>query len=278
MMVAKPPPPMKPVAAPKKPKKPIKPFDSMKKKVAVVIIVLGIVTAAVGFVYPLVYWAQQNAYSSSDLSKDQYTTSSLITYKKWDVGNTLYIHDTIVSIKTMQNNVYIDGVTYTDILLLNNQATAIGDHVVIELGNSQYVIIPGLTEPSAKPGDTVIIYGQVRMMIGKDAQNHEVRRTIIQANGADVEQNNMDSIFLGVGIAGIVIMLVGICLWAFFIFMPEDKEPQYKNIHEERKKEFIDQIGKKDQKKDYACPVCGLNMTYKPEFGKWYCEICNKLY
>jgi len=276
MVVAKPPP--KPIAPVKKPKKPKKFLDTPKKKMAVVILVIGLVIAVIGFVYPVAYWAQKSAYSSANLKSDQTNTGGLILYNSWDAGQTLYVHDAIVSIKPMQGNVFIEGVTYIEKLSAAGSVQNIGDNLLVEIGNGQYIIVPTLTQPNIHEGDNVLIYGTVKMIIGKDAQNHDVRREIIQADPADIEKNSMDTAFLVVAGVGLVILFVGLGLWMFFVYVPEETEPAYKNIHDERKKEFMEQVAQQGQKKEYACPVCGLNMTYKAEYGKWYCEICNKLY
>jgi len=277
MVVAKPPPP-KSMALVKKPKTPKKFLDTPKKKMAVIILVVGLVIAIVGFVYPFAYWAQKNAYSSSSLKTDQVNTGTLILYNSWDAGQMMYVHDTIITIKPMQGNVFIEGVTYIEKLSPSGTVQNIGDNILIEIGNGQYIIVPILTQPNIHEGDNILVYGTIKMIIGKDTQNHDVRREIIQAEPADIEKNSMDTNFLVVAAVGLVILFVGLGLWLFFVYFPEDTEPQYKNIHEERKKEFMEQLGTQTQKKEYACPVCGLNMNYKPEFGKWYCEICNKLY
>ncbi len=280
MVVAKPPPAPVRVVPPKKPNKKKKYFDTLPKKVSVIILVIGLVIASLGFAYPSLYWSQQNAYSSSDLKANQQTTSSLILYTKWDPGNILKVHDTIISIQPMVNNIFIDGVTYGQILSLNlnDPPKDIGDHLLVKLNNNQYLMIPGTQSPNIHVGDSILAEGQVRMILGTDSHTKTVQRSILQVDPADIEQNSMDMVFLGVGIFGVVILFVGLSVWMFFIFRPEDSEPKFQNIHEVRKQEFLEQISTQQTKKDYACPVCGLNMTYKQEFGKWYCEICNKLY
>jgi hypothetical protein len=248
--------------------------------VSVIILVIGLVIASMGFAYPFLYWSQQNAFSSANLKASQQNTASLILYSQWDPGDILKVHDTIVNIQPMVNNIFIDGVTYGQILSLNLNLPpqSIGDHVLIRLNNDQYLMIPGLETPNIHVGDTILAQGQVRTIIGTDSHTKTVQRSIIQVDPAEIEQNNMDTVFLGVGIFGLVILFVGLSVWMFFVFRPEDIVPKFQNIHEVRKQEFLDQISTQQTKKEYACPVCGLNMTYKPEFGKWYCEICNKLY
>jgi hypothetical protein len=279
MVVAKPPPPKK-IEPVKKPKKKKKFLDTIPKKVSVIIMVIGLVIASLGFAYPSLYWSQQNAYSSANLKANQQNTPTLILYTTWDPGDILKVHDTIVSIQPMVNNIFINGVTYSQILPLNlNQPpTSINDHILIKLNNDQYLMIPGLQSPNIHVGDTILAQGQVRTIIGTNSQSKVVQRSILSVESADIEQNNMDTVFLGVGIFGVVIIFVGLTVWMFFVFRPEDSEPKFQNIHEVRKQEFMDSLTTQQTKKEYACPVCGLNMTYKPEFGKWYCEICNKLY
>lgn len=279
MRVQKPPPP-KPskIQKPKKKKRPKKFFDSGKKKAAVMILVIGLVISAIGFLYPGVYWSSQNAFSSVQLKDKQQDTGSLILYGDWDHGDSLKVHDTVTAIKEMRNTIYIDGVTYDQKLDFNRNPIDIGDNYLIEIENGQYFVTRGLQDPPLHDGDTVLVSGRMTEILGRNSAGNPVRMEIIFVEHVDIELNSMDSMFLGVGIMGIVIMFVGLSVWMFFVFMPEDKDPEYINVHEEKKKEFIDQVATKESKKEYPCPVCGLNMTYKQEFGKWYCDICNKMY
>jgi hypothetical protein len=277
-VVAKPKPVPKPItrAKPKKPKRKLKFFDNMKKKISVIILVMGLIIAAVGFFYPNLYWKSKNAYSAEQLDADQQQTPTLILYSSWSDGNEIRVHATVNDIEEMRQSVFINQVTYIEKLGLDKVARDIGDNHLVSIGNGQFFIVPGLEDPPINEGDTILLTGQIRTIIGMDSQGNEVRRAIMFVNPADIEENNMDSVFLGLGITGVIILFIGLAVWMYFVLVPEEKDPEYVDIHSEKRKEFMDQVGKQ-KSKEYPCPVCGINMTYKEEFGKWYCEICNKL-
>jgi hypothetical protein len=263
----------------KKERRKLKFFNTGKKKAGFAVIMVGLLIMVLGIVYPIVYWPSIDAYSGADLSEDTAKGPGFVLYNKFDRDHDMKIHDTISSIKIMRGSIFLDGVTYTEIVQPDGSTRAIGDTYLIGVSSNQYFVIPGSQDPELNVGDSILAECTIKEIKGRGSQNMSTLREIPYSTKADVAPDSTDGVFFGVTIVGIVILIIGFLMWIAFVLQPEEKPPAYVDIHETKKREFLDGVVAQQQQhgQAYPCPICGLNLTYREELGKWYCEICNKL-